>query len=104
MLSITNDADFEANKGYEGLIAIKFWASWCGPCLKLESSWIKISEEFKDDYKFFKVNTDDSKEFTKKFNIKSLPTILLLKDGIEVKRIIGLVLVEPLRKAFKDSK
>jgi len=104
MLSITNDADFESNKGYEGLIAIKFWAEWCSTCKKLEPSWTKMSEEFSNDYKFFKVNTDESKEFTKKLNIKSLPTILILKDGVEVKRIVGLVLVEPMRKVFKDSK
>ncbi len=104
MLSITQDADFEANKGYEGLVAIKFFASWCHPCTQMEPSWIKMTEEFKDDYKFFKVNTDDSQEFTKKFNVKSLPTMLLLKDGIEVKRIIGLVLIEPMRKVFKESK
>ncbi len=103
MLSVTNDADFEANKGYEGLVAIKFHADWCRPCIQLEPTWIKMSEEFKDSYKFFKVNADESKEFTKKFNIKSLPTILLLKDGVEVKKIIGLVLVEPMRKAFKDA-
>lgn len=103
MLNITNEHDFDDHKGYEGLVAIKFHAAWCSPCIKLEPSWLKMAEEFESSFKFYKVNTDDSKEFTKKFNIKSLPTILLLKDGVEIKRIVGLVLVEPLRKAFKDG-
>lgn len=99
MIAITNESDFNIDN--DKLIAVKFWASWCGPCKQMNPSIKKIEDEF-PNVKFLSVEIEQVPEIAQRFRIKSLPSILLLKDGQEVKRINGLVLIEPLRKAFRD--
>jgi len=99
MIAITNESDFNIDN--DKLVAVKFWASWCGPCKQMNPSIKKIEEEF-PNVKFLSVEIEQVPEIAQRFRIKSLPSILLLKDGQEVKRINGLVLIDPLRKAFRD--
>lgn len=99
MIAITNESDFNIDN--DKLVAVKFWASWCGPCKQMNPSIKKIEDEF-SNVKFLSVEIEQVPEIAQRFRIKSLPSILLLKDGQEVKRINGLVLIEPLRKAFRD--
>lgn len=99
MIAITNESDFNIDN--DKLVAVKFWASWCGPCKQMNPSIKKIEDEF-PNVKFLSVEIEQVPEIVQRFRIKSLPSILLLKDGQEVKRINGLVLIEPLRKAFRD--
>lgn len=99
MIAITNESDFNIDN--DKLIAVKFWASWCGPCKQMNPSIKKIEDEF-PNVKFLSVEIEQVPEIAQRFRIKSLPSILLLKDGQEIKRINGLVLIEPLRKAFRD--
>jgi thioredoxin 1 len=99
MIAITNESDFNIDN--DKLVAVKFWASWCGPCKQMNPSIKKIEEEF-PNVKFLSVEIEQVPEIAQRFRIKSLPSILLLKDGQEVKRINGLVLMDPLRKAFRD--
>lgn len=99
MIAITNESDFNIDN--DKLVAVKFWASWCGPCKQMNPSIKKIEDEF-PNVKFLSVEIEQVPEIAQRFRIKSLPSILLLKDGQEVKRINGLVLIEPLRKAFRD--
>lgn len=99
MIAITNESDFNIDN--DKLVAVKFWASWCGPCKQMNPSIKKIEDEF-PNVKFLSIEIEQVPEIAQRFRIKSLPSILLLKDGQEVKRINGLVLIEPLRKAFRD--
>ena len=99
MIAITNESDFNIDN--DKLVAVKFWASWCGPCKQMNPSIKKIEEEF-PNVKFLSVEIEQVPEIAQRFRIKSLPSILLLKDGQEVKRINGLVLMDRLRKAFRD--
>lgn len=86
----------------EGVCAIKFGAAWCGPCKTLEPKIKKMEEEF-SEINFYHVNIDENPELAKKYQIRSLPTVILLKDGIEKSRLIGASLVTPLRKMFREA-
>jgi thioredoxin 1 len=85
-----------------GYSAIKFSAEWCAPCKMLDANLIKIKEEF-PTVNFYSVDVDaDSDNLVKKYGITSVPTIVLLKNGLEINKIVGAVLISPLRKAFRD--
>jgi len=84
-----------------GLCAVKFGAEWCGPCKMLEPKLNKLGEEY-PDVNFVSINVDDDPALAKKFQIRSLPTVILLNNGDEVTRVIGASLITPLRKAFNE--
>lgn len=84
-----------------GISAIKFGATWCGPCKLIEPNLKKLEEEF-INIKFYSVDIDKTPQLAKEYQIRSLPTVILLKDGKEIQRINGAVKIEPLRKLFRD--
>ena len=84
-----------------GFYALKFGASWCAPCKTLEPLLKKIEDEF-PNVGFHSINVDEDPAMAKKYQIRNLPTVILLRDGQEVNRIQGAVLITPLRKAFRD--
>jgi thioredoxin 1 len=67
----------------------------------MEPSIKKMAEEFPNVH-IHSVNVDDEPELCKKYKIMSVPTVILVLSGQEVNRITGAVLIEPLRKAFRD--
>ena len=69
-------------------VLIDFWASWCGPCKMLAPVIDEIANE-KDDFKFVKINVDEEEELAMKYDIKSIPTLVIIKNGTEVNRISG---------------
>jgi thioredoxin len=98
MQAITNESDFNTDDKF---VAVKFWASWCGPCKAIEPHLKKIETEF-PQVKFVSVEIEQVPSIAQKFRIKSLPSLLLIKNGQEVQRVNGAVLIAPLRKAFND--
>lgn len=67
---------------------IDCWTSWCAPCKTLAPIFKELSNEIKNA-DFYKINVDSEQELAKKFGIKSVPTILILKEGQEIARING---------------
>ena len=67
---------------------LHFTAAWCGPCKALSRTFDNNKREFKK-IKRFKVDLDEHQELAKEYNIKSVPTIILFRDGKEHKRLIG---------------
>lgn len=98
MQRIISAVDFNIDNGY---YAVKFGAVWCAPCKKLEPSFNKMAIEF-SNINFMSIDIDDVPVLAQRFEIRTVPTILLIKNGFVKKRIPGLVLIEPLRKAFRD--
>jgi thioredoxin 1 len=72
----------------EGIVVIDFFATWCGPCKRIESVYVELSEKY-TNITFLKVDVDESEEIASKFNVEALPTFVFLKNGVEVKRIEG---------------
>lgn len=98
MQAITNESDFNISSGF---VAVKFWATWCAPCKRMEPVIRKMESEF-SDVKFLSVDIDQIPSIAQKYRIRGLPSLLLFKNSVEIERINGLVLTSPLRKAFKD--
>jgi thioredoxin 1 len=67
----------------------KFYGVWCGPCRVLTPVINEIKEQF-PSVKFHDIDIDDDYEEATKYEIRSVPTVILIKDGVEVDRIIGL--------------
>lgn len=69
-------------------VLIDFWATWCGPCRMLAPIIEELAEE-RDDIKVGKVNVDEEAELAEKFDIESIPTLVLIKNGKIVSRSLG---------------
>lgn len=84
----------------EELVLVDFWADWCGPCKMLTPILDEISDEIK--VKICKVNVDEEGELATEFGIRSIPTILVFKNGKEIDRIVGLREKEELVEKIKN--
>ena len=69
---------------------VDFWAEWCGPCKNLTPILEEISVELKGKIKIAKVNRDDNQELAAKFSIRSIPTMIIFKDGENIDTKVGL--------------
>lgn len=72
------------------LTLVDFWASWCMPCQMLGPILEEVEKEFGDQLKVCKVNVDENKELSEKYNIMSIPAVYLFKDGNIVEEAVGL--------------
>ena len=70
-------------------VLIDFWASWCGPCRMLSPVISEIAEEYGDKIKVCKVNVDDEGELAASFNVMSIPTLVVVKDGKVANSAVG---------------
>src|SRR6266496_1415943 len=72
-------------------VLVDFWAVWCGPCKMVEPIVDKIAEEYEGKLKVGKLNVDEEPEISGQFNVMSIPTLLVFKDGQPVETVIGVV-------------
>jgi len=72
-----------------GLVLVDFWAAWCGPCKMLAPVLNDIADNNTDQLAVAKLNVDQYQQVAAKLKIRNLPTMVLFKDGVEVKRISG---------------
>ena len=81
----------------KGMTVIDFWAPWCMPCKMLSPIVDEVAEEMQD-ITIGKVNIDEQQELARQFGIMSIPTLVVLQDGKEVKRSAGFI----TKQAMKD--
>ena len=70
-------------------VLVDFWAEWCGPCRMLTPILEQLSEEMKYMVKIVKINIDDSPETPSKFGVRSIPTMMLFKEGKQIAVKVG---------------
>ena len=85
------DSSFNEIVNKHPLALIDFWAPWCGPCLALAPTIEKLAEEYAEKVLVGKLNVDENPRTAECFQIFSIPTMLIMKNGKEVDRIVGLV-------------
>lgn len=70
-------------------VVVDFWAEWCGPCKAIAPVLEEIAVEHGDKVSIAKVNVDENQELAMRFNVMSIPSLVVFKDGQEVHRIVG---------------
>jgi thioredoxin 1 len=72
------------------LVLVDFWASWCAPCRAMAPVLNDVAEKLNGNSHVGKVNIEQYQSLAQKFKVRSIPTLILLKNGIEVKRFVGM--------------
>lgn len=88
VLTITKDNFQEEVVQSEKPVLLDFWASWCGPCRMVSPVIDEIAGE-RQDIKVGKINVDEQPELARSFQVMSIPTLVLMKDGEEAARTLG---------------
>lgn len=85
-----SDATFDENvKGSDVPYLVDFWAEWCGPCKMIAPVLEEIAEEQAGKLQIGKINIDDNLDVTRRYDVMSIPTLILFKDGEPKVRLIG---------------
>jgi thioredoxin 1 len=85
-----SDATFdESVGGAETPIVVDFWAEWCGPCKMIAPALEEIASEQSGRIRIAKLNVDDNPDTARRFDVMSIPTLLVFQDGQPVKRLVG---------------
>ena len=87
---ILSDSTFdETVGGSETPILVDFWAEWCGPCKMVAPTLVEIAGEQRGKLTVAKLNVDDNPDIARRYEVMSIPTLLVFKDGQPAKRIVG---------------
>jgi len=84
-----------------GLVLVDFWAAWCGPCKMMAPVLNEVAEEAGDSVTIAKLNVDHNPDLSQRFKIRSIPTLILFKEGKEIQRYMG---VKPKRFLLQELK
>ncbi len=83
-----------------GRVLVDFWAEWCGPCKMMNPTLEAFAEEQGEALTIAKVNVDDAPSLAAKFEIRSIPTLILFEKGVEIHRNAGTMPMSALRQSF----
>lgn len=89
MINLTNENFEKEVINSKKTILVDFWASWCGPCQMIAPIVEEISNELSERIEVGKINVDEQPEIAIKYDVMSIPTLILFKDGKVVNTIIG---------------
>jgi thioredoxin 2 len=84
-------------------VLVDIWAPWCGPCRTVSPALEQLASEMAGQLKLVKVNTDENPRVSQRFNVMSIPTLLLFKDGEVVDEQVGAAPVVTLRTWLQDK-
>ena len=89
-ISTLTDSTFDEEIGAASeAVVVDFWAEWCGPCKMITPILEEIASEHAGKVKIAKLNVDDNPNVTRRFEVMSIPTLIVFQDGQPVRRMIG---------------
>jgi thioredoxin 1 len=101
-LKYLDDDNFDSEIS-NGVTLVDFYADWCGPCRMMTPIVDELAEELKGKAKIAKLDIEVSQKITSNFNVTSIPTLILFKDGQEIQRIIGVRDKETLSEIIQNA-
>jgi len=85
-----SESNFDETIASDGApVLVDFWAEWCGPCKMIAPILEEIADEQGDRLRIAKLNVDDAADIARRFEVMSIPTLILFKDGEPVTKVIG---------------
>jgi len=101
ILTLT-DKNFKQQAGNK-VVLVDFWASWCAPCRMMAPVLNEVAEELTGNFYVGKVNIEQYQSLAQKFSVRSIPTLILFKNGAEVNRFVGIKSKEFLIKQIQNA-
>jgi thioredoxin 1 len=85
-----SDSTFDEEvKGSTEPVLVDFWAEWCGPCKMIGPTLEELAKDYAGKLRIGKLNVDDNPDVARRFEVMSIPTLILFKDGEPVQRMVG---------------
>ncbi len=101
LIARVTDENFAELSGGSKPLVLDFWASWCGPCKVMDPVVAKLAERYSDRIVFGKVNVDEEMNLSSRFQVLSIPTFMLFKNGQPMDAVIGAVGEAALEQLLK---
>lgn len=99
-----NDTNFKSEVADSAMpVLVDFWAPWCGPCKMIAPVLEELAKEYDGKVKVVKINVDDSPNTASEFGIRSIPTLILFKDGKVFEQTVGVQSKENLKQLIDKS-
>ncbi|MBQ6630777.1 MAG: thioredoxin [Romboutsia sp.] len=103
MAQVINSIEFRnLVEGAEGIAVVDFFATWCGPCKMLAPVFQEVGNELDKKAQFYKVDIDESLDIARQFNVSTVPTIIVFKNGEPIERLVGFMPKENLSAKIKE--
>ena len=83
-------------------VLVDFWAPWCGPCRFVSPIVEELAKEMSEKVKIVKLNVDENSQTASQFNVMSIPTLMIFKNGTPVKTLIGAQSKEAIKKTIDE--
>lgn len=99
---IKDEAEFDALLGESGVLVVDCTATWCGPCRLVAPLIDRLAQEYGARAKIFKLDVDPNKSLAIRFKIKSIPAVLLFKEGQLIETIVGVKSYEEFSEAVTN--
>lgn len=104
-MQLTNDNFKQEVEEFDGVVLVDFFAEWCGPCKTMTPIIEELAKDYEDNdkVKIFKLDIDANQEVASKFNVMSIPTIIIFKAGEKIQETVGIKNKEELKELIDKN-